>query len=49
MSDPEPSALDQVLGGRCIHGHPDQKDCLTCGLTRYMATFVRLALQERLR
>lgn len=32
----EPSDLDRVMGGQCIHGHRQQGDCLTCGMTRYL-------------
>ena len=43
------SDLDQVLAGHCIHGHLNQKDCMTCLLTRYMLTTLRRLLRGMFR
>lgn len=36
--------LDRVLAGQCIHGHPQQRDCGTCLMTRYLAGSLRQML-----
>jgi hypothetical protein len=37
-------SLDEVLAGRCVHGHPQQRDCGACLMTRYLAGSLRQLL-----